>query len=150
RVVSPARPRLARWRWRSGRVSNGLRAGARPQPLGRLSASSLALRQTAMTRWFSSVARQPSLEEFEHLRAQARELFERATDERARATFLIAESFVPFWLSNLGRQPSRETLAQAEDWGRRGLELAEGLDDAVLMSAALDGIGDVTSLEYPS
>ena len=109
----------------------------------------LALRQTAMTRWFSSVARQPSLEEFEHLRAQARELFERATDERARATFLIAESFVPFWLSNLGRQPSRETLAQAEDWGRRGLELAEGLDDAVLMSAALDGIGDVTSREYP-
>src|SRR5439155_2138375 len=58
-------------------------------------------------------------------------------------------TFIPFCIINLGRQPSRENLALAEDWDRRGLELAEGLDDAVLMSAALDGIGDVTSREYP-
>jgi class 3 adenylate cyclase len=103
----------------------------------------LALRLTAMTRWFASVARQPSPEEFQKLVDEAEQLMDQATDDRARATFHISQSFVPFWLENLGRPANPETLARAEDHARRGLEIAERLDDAELMSAALDGLGGV-------
>ena len=103
----------------------------------------LALRLTTMTRWFASVARQPSAEEYQGLVAEAERLMEQATDERARATFYISQSFVPFWLGNLGRVASPETLARAEEHARRGLEIAERLDDAELISAALDGLGGV-------
>ncbi|MGZ6312689.1 MAG: ATP-binding protein [Candidatus Limnocylindrales bacterium] len=132
----------------------GLGAFARAYELGREQGRSadfllraLALRLTAMTRWFASVARQPSLEAFERLVGEARELMEQATDERARAMFFISQAFVPFWLANLGRHPDRAVLAEAERAARRGLEIAERLDDAQLMSAALDGLGGVMSSE---
>ncbi len=109
----------------------------------------LALRLTAMTRWFASVARQPSLAEFEELRREARHLFERATEDRARATYLISEAFVPFWLGNLGRKPAPDDIDRARSSGLQGLGIAEALDDALLMSAALDGLGSVTSIVSP-
>jgi hypothetical protein len=70
---------------------------------------------------------------------------DRATDPRTRAVFYLSEAFIPFWLGNLGRQPSPEILERAETGARRGLEIAEELDDAGLMSAALDGLGGLIS-----
>ena len=130
----------------------GIAAFARAYELGREQGRSadfqllaLALRLNAMTRWFASVARQPSFDELERLFAEARSLMDRATDPRTRAVFYISEAFIPFWLGNLGRQPSPEILEQAETGARRGLEIAEELDDAGLMSAALDGLGGLIS-----
>ncbi len=100
---------------------------------------------TAMTRWFASVARQPSTEEFQVLVDDADQLMGQATDDRARAIFHVSQSFVPFWLGNLGRPTDPEALARAEGHARRGLEIAERLDDPELMSAALDGLGGVRS-----
>ena len=105
----------------------------------------LALRLTAMTRWFASVARQPSLEAFDLLVGEAHELLARATDERAQAMFYISQAFVPFWLGNLGRRVDPAILARAEQGARQGLEIAERLDDVQLISAALDGLGGVMS-----
>ncbi len=119
----------------------GLRGGRSPDFL----LKALALRLLAMARWTAAVARQVSNEEFEHLRTEARALFDRATDERTRAEFLIFEAFVPFWLGNRGQRPTAATLAAAEESGRLGLQIAERLDDPVLMSAALDGLGAVAA-----
>ena len=91
------------------------------------------------------MARQPSPEEFQQLVDEAEQLLEQATDDRAKAIFHISQSFVPFWLGNLGRPATPETLARAEEHARRGLEIAERLDDAELMSAALDGLGGTSS-----
>ncbi len=103
----------------------------------------LALRLTAMTRWFASVANQPSIEAFDELIAEARALFERVTDDRTRALFLVSQAFVPFWLRNLGRPVSDDVLARSELSAQQGLEIAERLDDSTLVSAALDGLGGV-------
>jgi class 3 adenylate cyclase len=105
----------------------------------------LSMRLTAMTRWFASVARQLSTEDFQLLVSEAEQLVGQATDDRARAIFEISQSFVPFWLGNLGRPAGPETLARAEAHARRGLEIAERLDDPELMSAAFDGLGGVRS-----
>jgi class 3 adenylate cyclase/tetratricopeptide (TPR) repeat protein len=132
----------------------GIGAFARAYELGRELGRSpdflllaLALRLTAMTRWFASVARQPTLDEFDRLTAEARELLEVASDEHARAVFYVSEAFVPFWLANLGRSASPAVLAHAEESARRGLEIAERLGDVQLLSAALDGLGGVMSSE---
>jgi class 3 adenylate cyclase len=103
----------------------------------------LALRLTAMTRWFSSVARQPTQEAFQQLVDEADELMERATDDHARAVFLIAQAFVPFWRGNLGHPSSPDALLRAEARAQQGLAIAERLDDAELISAGLDGLGAV-------
>jgi class 3 adenylate cyclase len=105
----------------------------------------LSLRLAAMTRWFASVARQPTEEEYGRLVAEGRELLAHATDERVRATFHISQSFYPFWLGNLGRRATTDQLAAAEADARIGLEIATRLDDALLRSAALDGLGGVLS-----
>ena len=130
----------------------GIAAFARAYEIGRERGRSadflllaLALRLTAMTRWFASVARQPSTEEFQRLVEEAERLMEQATDDRARANFHISQSFVPFWLGNLGLPASAATLARADEHARRGLAIAERLDDAELTSAALDGLGGVRS-----
>jgi len=132
----------------------GIGAFARAYELGRELGRSpdflllaLSLRLTAMTRWFASVARQPTVAEFDRLTAEARELLEVATDDHARAVFYVSEAFVPFWLANLGRTASPEVLAHAEGSARRGLEIAERLGDVQLLSAALDGLGGVMSSE---
>ncbi len=92
------------------------------------------------TRFQGSVGARPSEDQIARLRAEGRELLTRAADERATAAFLIAEAFLPFWHSGGGVTPTPAELDEAESSGRRGLELAERLDDARLRSAALDAL----------
>jgi hypothetical protein len=68
-------------------------------------------------------------------------LAERAGDRRVRARFQIALGFMAFWLRNGGiRTPSDADLADAAASVAAGLEIAEELDDAQLVSAALDAM----------
>ncbi len=95
---------------------------------------------TMYMRFQASVGNRPSIEHIQQLRAQTRAFVAQARDERAIAKFLIAEAFYPFWR---GVEATAEDLAEAEASARRGLELAERLDDYQLRSAALDGLGSV-------
>ncbi len=92
---------------------------------------------TIFMRWQGAGANRPSDEEIASLRAEGSALVMRARDERAIASFLIANAFYPRW-----RAPgvTAAELAEGEASGRRGLEIAERLDDARLRSAALDGL----------
>ena len=90
-------------------------------------------------RWYAAVARQPTEAELNRLLVEGEELLPHATDDRIRASFLIARAFVPFWLSNTGqRAPTEDDYARAEDSLAAGLEIAERLDDVRLVSAGLD------------
>ena len=73
----------------------------------------------------------------ERLRADGRALLSRARDERAIASFLIADGFYPFWR---GAQATPADTAEAALSTRRGLVIAERLDDPRLRSAALDAL----------
>lgn len=90
------------------------------------------------TRWFASVARPVDESEIHALIARGRSWFEDA-DDHARATFLIAQGGLPFWLRQGGRRsPTDEEYREADALARQGLALAEALDDPILISAALD------------
>ncbi|HEX6140528.1 MAG TPA: adenylate/guanylate cyclase domain-containing protein, partial [Candidatus Limnocylindria bacterium] len=115
--------------WRLG-ADEGLPADFLLDNLGR--------QLTVVLRWFASAARQPSLDELEGLIQRGRQWLPDA-GPRARATFLIALGFLPFWLSNSGtRQPTEHDLGEAAASVAAGLAIAEELDDAPLQSAALD------------
>lgn len=103
----------------------------------------LAALLTLYTRFQGSVGARPSEKEIRRLRADGRALMARASDQRATAAFLIAEAFFPFWLGGALGQATPAELTEAEASVRRGLEIAEQLDDARLRSAALDGLGSV-------
>jgi class 3 adenylate cyclase len=104
-----------------------------------------------MSRWYASVAGQPAEDDFARLRDEARALFEVAKDRRAKAVFLISEGFVAFWLRNSGvRQPSAEEIAHGMASAQAGMQLAEELDDANLISAALDALGSETQRSDPA
>lgn len=89
-------------------------------------------------RWYAAVAHQPSVEEIMRLHEEARALLPQVADERIRATYLVACAFMPFWMSNSGLQATPEQEATWEASLREGLAIAERLDDARLISAALD------------
>jgi hypothetical protein len=91
-------------------------------------------------RWQGSVSRRPSREEIQQLRLDGRSLVARARDDRAIARFLVANACYPAWL---GGGATAADLDEAEADGRQGLALAERLDDPLLMSAALDGLGSI-------
>jgi class 3 adenylate cyclase len=95
------------------------------------------------TRFQGAVTRRPSEQELNQMRAEGRRLLSGASDERAVASFLSADAFLPFWLGAAGAGPSEAQLAEAESSGRRALEIAERLDDARLMSAALDALSSM-------
>ena len=95
---------------------------------------------TVYMRWQATVTRRPSRQEIEQLFADGRALVAQARDERSIARFLIACSFFPFWL---GPDTTPADLDEAEVSGRRGLEIAERLDDPRLRSAGLDGLGGI-------
>ena len=100
----------------------------------------LAQQLLVTCRWFASVARQPSLGEIEALVARGFEWLPRAGD-KARARFLIAVSFMPFWLRNAGARPLRhDDLELARARAAEGIAIAERFDDASLISAALDAM----------
>jgi class 3 adenylate cyclase len=95
---------------------------------------------TMYTRFQGAVGGRPSEEQLAGLRAEGRKLLAHATDERATAAYLIAEAFLPFWHKGAGIPPTPAEHAEAEASARRGLDLAERLDDARLRSAALDAL----------
>lgn len=92
------------------------------------------------TRSQGSVAKRPALEEMEQLRADGRRLLEKAQDRTARATFLIAQAFFPFWDA---AYTSSAELAEAEASAQRGLALATESDEPNLRSAALDALASM-------
>ncbi len=92
------------------------------------------------TRWFASVARQPTLEGMTTLLEQGRAWLPEA-DPAARARFLIARGFLPFWLRNAAiRSPTAADVADARASSEEGLAIAEQLDDPELISAAIDAL----------
>ncbi|MEP6470021.1 MAG: adenylate/guanylate cyclase domain-containing protein [Chloroflexota bacterium] len=90
-------------------------------------------------RWYSSVARQPREVEMQALIDDGLKMLPEVGDARTRATFLISCGFMPFWLSNTGeRAAGDDDYRRADERLAAGLALAESLDDAPLISAALD------------
>lgn len=112
----------------------GRRAGRLPDQQLRLLGRALAM----YMRWQASVLSRPSEDDIDRLRAEGRALLPQVHDERAIALFLIADAFYPFWRQG---DVSPAELAEAAAEAQRGLEIAERLDDANLMSAALDALG---------
>jgi class 3 adenylate cyclase len=101
---------------------------------------SLAAQLIVVCRWFASVARQPSVEQMVSLVDQGRALLAEASP-RARARFLVALGFMPFWLRNGAvRLPTAADIEEARTSVAEGLAIAEDLDDVALMSAALDAM----------
>ncbi len=88
-------------------------------------------------RFQGTVGNRPSEEEIQRLRADGGALLARARDERAIASFLIADGFYPFWR---GAQATAADIAEAEASTGRGLAMADRLDDPRLRSAALDAL----------
>ncbi len=88
-------------------------------------------------RFQGTVGNRPSTEELQQLRADGRGLLATARDERAIASFLVADGFYPFWR---GAQTTAEDIAEAEASTGRGLAIADRLDDPRLRSAALDAL----------
>ena len=91
------------------------------------------------TRSQGAVAGRPSVEHMDSLRAEGRALVASATDSEAKAMFLIAEGFYPFWRALDDALPANQS-AEAEASARQGLALAEQLGDAKLRSMALDAL----------
>jgi class 3 adenylate cyclase len=99
----------------------------------------LSERLLVLTRWYSSVARQPSESDLLQLIEEGRELVPRVTDEATLAAYYIACGFMPFWLNNTGDHQAKEADFAAADANlAAGLAIAERLDDARLISSALD------------
>ena len=117
-------------------------SGAPPERLLRILGGILIFH----TRWQGSVAGRPSEAELMALLDEGRALLTPATDERVRARFLVVETFLPFWIESEGRVPSPEELDRGLRSGRAALEIGERLEDAVLMSTALDGIGSIAQM----
>ena len=101
----------------------------------------LAQRLMVMCRWSASVARQPSWDAMTALVEEGLDLARGSSDPSVQARFQIALGFLPFWLRNAGvRTPSQADIDEATARLVDGLAIAEGLDDAALISAALDGM----------
>ena len=92
---------------------------------------------TVYTRTQGSVASRPSRDEMTRLRAEGEVLLQSARDGEAIAVFLVAQAFLPFWDSEFA---TPKELARAEESARRGLAIAEELDEANLQSLALDAL----------
>jgi class 3 adenylate cyclase len=114
----------------------GVQLGRGPDFLLQALSSELA----TVMRWHASIAHQRTEPEIAALRSRAAELLEKASDERSRAMYYISEGFYPFWLSNSVRVPTDDEKASSGEHARLGLEMAERLDDASMMSAALDSL----------
>lgn len=91
-----------------------------------------------LCRWFASVGQQAGEEEIARLIALG-ETWLPTAGPRARAIFLIAQGFIPFWLRQSRVRPVTEAdVEEARARVREGLALAEEIDDPQLISAALD------------
>src|SRR5207249_2855658 len=95
------------------------------------------------TRWAGSIGDRPSEEWMAELRARGRRLLKRANDRYSIGRFLAADAFFVFWIQWL-REPSADELAQSMASSDRAIQIATELDDADLMSAALDATSGVS------
>ncbi len=98
-------------------------------------------RQLMVTcRWFASVGQQPTEREIEALVGRGDAWLAQA-GTRAKATFLVAQGFKPFWLrQSASRAVSGADVDMAHARVEEGLALAKAANDAALISAALDAM----------
>ncbi|HAF12036.1 MAG TPA: hypothetical protein DCK98_18450 [Chloroflexi bacterium] len=99
----------------------------------------------ALTRSQGAVADRPTEAELDVLRSRGAALLEVATDPRAKARFHSAEGFHAFWIS-LDRTATDAELAASERHATQALELARGLGDIAMQSAALDALSAVAMM----
>ncbi len=92
-----------------------------------------------LTRSAGAVADRPTEEVMDALRARGAALLERATQPIAQARFHTAEGFHVFWLS-AERSATAEEIAASELHANMGLDMARGIGDIALHSAALDAV----------
>ena len=114
----------------------GRAAGRPPDFLLRVLAKQLMVE----TRSQGSVATRRSEEQVADMRAQGRALYERANDAQARAIYLTADAFYPFWLRATDRTPTEGDIARGETSAKEAIGLARQLDDLNIQSAALDAL----------
>src|SRR6202171_2935650 len=99
------------------------------------------------TRWMGAVGGRMSTSEMNALRAQGRELLEKAKDRRAIGRFLAADAFYPFWVQFVG-MPTPKDIAEAVESARQATAIAAELDDPELASAALDALSGCATALY--
>jgi class 3 adenylate cyclase len=136
----------------SGDVS--VQAYARARELGQASdlpadflLDALGRQLMVIWRFSASVARQPSEPELDELVALGNSWLPDA-GARARATFKIAQGHKTFWLRQVARRPVTDgDVRRSKDQVTEGLALAEELDDAELLSAALDALAGVSQAD---
>jgi len=122
-------------------LANALRIGTQEARPPAFVLACLAQQLMVMSRWFGSVVRQPSTDEIGAMIERGRALMREVTEPEPRARFLIAIGFMPFWIRNAGiRLPTERDLEEAKASVAEGLPIAEQLDDAALISAALDAM----------
>jgi hypothetical protein len=93
-------------------------------------------------RWAGSIGAQINKPELDALIAEVRAVRETATDQRIIGYSLVAECFLPIGAMTGGAIGySLIDLQAASEPGRQAVAIARQLDDPVLLSAALDGIG---------
>ena len=98
-------------------------------------------------RFTASVGRQPSEQEVDALIARGTAWLPEA-GPRAAATFQISRGFKSFWLRQAAQRPvTDDDVHEAEGYVQAGLAMAEQLDDAPLMSAALDALAGITQAD---
>jgi class 3 adenylate cyclase len=100
----------------------------------------LAGRLMAVTRMQGSVANRMSDEEMAALRAKGEALAAQTDDRAALARFRAADAFYPFWLLS---DATPAELATADSSAELAFQMAAEIDDANLMSAALDAQGGI-------
>ena len=107
----------------------------------------LARHLMVLLRYSASVGQQPSEREVDELIALGNGWVP-AAGPHARATFLVALGFRSFWLRQVAaREVSKADVEEALNNVRQGLALAEEIDDAPLISAALDGLAGITQAD---
>ena len=131
--------------------ANALRIGTQEGRPPAFLLACLGQQLMVMCRWFASVARQPSMDEIAAMIERGRALLTEVAEPAARAGFLIAIGFMPFWIRNAGiRLPTARDLEEARASVAAGLAIAEQLDDAALISAALDAMTSHEQTMNPS
>jgi class 3 adenylate cyclase len=135
--------------WTSG--DQGVEAFDRANELGRQlglgpeqELRTLAQALIVAARWAGSVSRREDPEQIERRYARLRELVSQPFSDRAIALGYLALAFGP---SSIGDTPGLELLAQARESAVKGLEIARSIDDADLISAALDALSGIALVE---
>ncbi|MEK6192086.1 MAG: adenylate/guanylate cyclase domain-containing protein [Chloroflexota bacterium] len=95
-------------------------------------------------RWGGSVGSPLSQQQIDDIVEEVRALREEASDRTVVAWSLVAESFLPFEAATSARVPTESDWAAAKVIGERAAAMARELNDAPLLSAALDGVSAFT------